>query len=67
MCTMIGLMPRYRAELRMEVVKRTKFRSLLIHRKTGRGECSAPQMRGGFVVLNLLAWIIILVGLKFLA
>ncbi|HWK95883.1 MAG TPA: hypothetical protein VNR39_10705 [Pseudolabrys sp.] len=51
----------------MEVVKPTKFRSFLHHCVTGRSECSAPQMRGGFVVLNLLAWIIILVGLKLLA
>lgn len=51
----------------MEAVKRTRLRSFLSHCIAGRDECSAPQMRGGFLMLNFLAWVIILAGIKFLA
>lgn len=50
----------------MEAAKRTKFRSLLNKCIAEPNECSASQMRGGFVLLNFLAWVIILASIKFL-
>jgi hypothetical protein len=50
----------------MEASKQTKFRFLLGNCIAGRAECSASQMRGGFVLLNFLAWVIILASIKFL-
>ena len=50
----------------MEAAKRSRFRSFVSQCIAERGECSGPQMRGGFVLLNLLAWVVILAGIKFL-
>ncbi len=51
----------------MEAVKRTKFRSFLNNCMSGRDECSASQMRGGFLVLNLLVWVVILASFELLS
>jgi hypothetical protein len=33
---------------------------------SGRTPCSGKQMRNGFFMLNLIAWVIILTGIEFL-